>query len=305
MTIQDAHWSTNSVEVCFASKRQTKESRFGKESKTFPPDPKVHVENSTPEEREIIETVVRNEYRLDSTGFEFTGFGECVPGTKAKIFVYLGRGGPLGAANIGENMKVDHYWMYHDRKGNVIFSPVYVKAEIGKPSYVYLQNLKQLSAIRSPLGAENLLRIHALHEFGHAAGLLHEDERDEANGGANCAYQNGQSNYRTSAPIPLTKYDPASVMSYCFIDALTNRTGLHYQVAPVGVDPASLPKSGLPIVRWPGLYFEDSLRLVSSEKLPDRLEFEIRPGLSEKDRESIRCMYSPIDASTDACHALE
>lgn len=301
MTIENAKWGSNSVEVCFASKKQAKASRFAEDSKTFPTLPaKTRLADPTAEERALIETILRSEYRADTTGFEFTGFTDCAAASNAKVYVYLGSGGPLGAANIGEGMKIDKYWQYHDREGHEVISPVYVKLAAAKPSYVYLQNLKALSGTSPVMKPAELLQMHALHEFGHAAGLLHEDERSEAANGANCYSQNGQSNFRTSAPIPLTKYDPASIMSYCFLDQLTNRTGLRFQVAKPGTDPAKLPAGGVPVVRWPGLFFEDGLREISHSVLADRHDFEIRLGLSEKDRASIRCLYAP----GGTCHGL-
>lgn len=301
MTVEGARWNSNSVEVCFASKRQAGASRFGEDSKTFPRLPsRVRLEDPTGEERSIIEKIIRTEYRLDATGFEFTGFGECVPGTKAKIFVYVGRGGPLGAGNIGENLKIDKFWVYRDREGRQVISPVYVKLANALPSYLYFQNLRALSERPTRLSPSENLEVAALHEFGHAAGLLHEDEREEANRSPNCVYQNAQSAYRVSRPVPLTAYDPASIMSYCFIDFLKEKTGLRYQVARSGYDPRTLPPEGLPIVAWPGLFLEDSTRTVSRGETAERLEFAIRIGLSDKDRHSIRCLYSP----GSACHAL-
>lgn len=301
MTVDGARWASNSIEVCFATKRQAGASRFGEDSKTFPTHPaRVRLENSTAEERSLIETIVRNEYRLDSTGFEFTGFSECTPDTKAKIFVYVGRGGPLGAGNIGEKLTIEKFWTYRDREGRQIISPVYVKMATALPSYLYFQNLEALKAQSTRLSPIEQFQVAALHEFGHAAGLLHEDEREEANRSPNCAYLNAQSPFRVSRPVPLTPYDPASVMSYCFIDFLKEKTGLRYQVARAGYDARTLPsQGGLPIVAWPGLFLEDSSRTVTRRETADRLEFTIRLGLSDKDRQSIRCLYSP-----GACHAL-
>jgi hypothetical protein len=301
MTVGGARWSTNSVEVCFAAKDQARSSRFGEDSKTFPTHPsRVRLKNPTDSERALIESTIRGEYRLDSTGFEFTGFSECTPETKAKIFIYVGQGGPLGAGNIGENMKIDKFWTYRDEEGRQIVSPVYVKLSTALPGYLYFQNLKSLSGERSALTPKERLSLTALHEFGHAAGLLHEDERPETNRNPNCEFMNAQSMFRVSQPIPLTPYDPASIMSYCFIDFLKNKTGLRYQVARPGVDPSTLAPSGLPILAWPGLFFEDSSRILRTVDFVDRSEFTIHLGLSEKDRRSIRCIYSP----SSACHSL-
>jgi len=190
--------------------------------------------------------------------------------------------------------------MYRDRTGREIISPVYVKMPSAKPSYLFFQNLRALGDQRSLLSVADQLRLGALHEFGHAAGLLHEDERDGANASPNCLYASAQSAFRVSAPIPLTAYDPASIMSYCFIEMVKEKTGLHYQVARPGYDPRKLPTAGLPLVGWPGLFLEDSSRTVSKLETADRYEMKFRIGLSDKDRQSIRCIYSP----TSACHEL-
>jgi hypothetical protein len=295
MTIKGARWASNSVEVCFASRKQAGDSRFAEDSKTFPTLPaKVKLADPTAEEKGLIETIVRSEYNLAATGFEFTGFQNCVSGTKAKLFVYLGHGGPLGAGNIGEGMKIDKYWQYRDREGNVVLSPVYVKLSTALPSYVYFQNLKALRGQDSRLALAERLQMNVLHEFGHAVGLLHEDERAEANASPNCYYQNSQSATRTSEPIALTSYDFASVMSYCFLNSINNQTGLHYQIAQAGLDPTAIPKYGVPVVRWPGLNLDGEDRVLSRVPGTDRFDVKIRLGLSEKDRQSIRCLYAPM-----------
>lgn len=289
MTVGAAAWNDPRVEVCFASKRQTELSRFGEDSKTFPTRAKVV--DATEEERTLIESTIRSEYREADTGIEFAGFQPCVPGGTAKIFIYVGSGGPLGAGNIGERMQIEKFWTYTDREGRQVISPVYAKLETALPSYLYFQNLKALKTESGRLSPADRLRLNALHEFGHAAGLAHEDERAETDQSPNCHYQRARSAYRVSEPRTLTAYDPASVMSYCFVGVLLEKTGLHYQVARPGRDPASLPTEGLPLLRWPGLHLEDSLRTLENTEKADRFDVRIRLGLSGKDRLSLRCLY--------------
>ncbi len=288
-TIEQAKWSSKTVEVCFADSAQKDLSRFKEDSKTFPTRPSV--KSATAEEKALIEKMIRSEFTPALTGLEFTGFQDCSESRPSQLYIYLGSGGPLGAANIGEGMKIDKYWTYRDQEGHQIVSPVYVKLSAALPSYLYLQNLLSLKDQSGLLTPSEDFQMNALHEFGHTAGLIHEDERPEANRSANCIYQNAQSNYRTSKPVFLTPYDPASIMSYCFTFRLHDMSGLHYQVGLPGRDSTQLPNEGITLLPWPGVFFEDNERILELTNKVDRSEYKIRIGLSAKDRESIRLLY--------------
>lgn len=69
-------------------------------------------------------------------------------------------------------------------------------------------NLAAQSANLSPQGAKNLLLSIALHEFLHALGIEHEQDR------ADSLCRDSQT-YSKGIDIPLTIYDADSVMNYC------------------------------------------------------------------------------------------
>ena len=70
-----------------------------------------------------------------------------------------------------------------------------------------------------------------VHEFGHVAGLLHEQERAENVNNRLCNEGDGpmaieDAEYYHLNPIPVGKFDPVSIMNYCHPDSFKSKFSL-------------------------------------------------------------------------------
>lgn len=119
-------------------------------------------------------------------GFAFTGWDTCVSGSPANIRVFVGpRGWPRVRAGIGKELN-------GAEAGLAMTFDFYSGVGWGKDC---------TDATRR----ENCIRTTALHEFGHAIGLLHEADRDDST----CLDKGPASVSNVGA------YDPYSIMNYC------------------------------------------------------------------------------------------
>ena len=215
-------WPDKDVQVCWKQpKKNRSETRF----------------------RKIVREVVEREYTIQRTGIHFVGWMECEKYHTRDIveigFRYFRK--DLGFARVGGGAKLGYPENTTDSYSFVSFS-------------VFAGKKNPL------LPTEDSLKETAIHEFGHVAGLVHEDNiRD------NWDFQKwGQT--QTSA------YDTNSLMSYTF-EAMINERGLKFIQSP-------------------------SLRLVRSDpmntmirKTADKEEVEIRITLSSGDLHALRCLY--------------
>ena len=177
------------LKFAFASAAPQYMLRFYRQSKYFPARPRL--ENATDLEKTTVKNIILQEYTLAKTGIHFVGFGDCDTESNSDVYIHFGVSrdrAPIGAAEIGQDMD----WLggvYRTDASNhdTMAMSVYERKPGIGPSYVYIEKYKHMvETVSSKLPEKEYLELAALHEFGHAAGLGHEDDRVEANDSPFC-----------------------------------------------------------------------------------------------------------------------
>ncbi len=153
-----------------------------------------------PFQKQLIREAILSQFTPESTGISFYGFQDCVDAPDSRIAVIPVLANSTAALSI-----------------------------LGKNAGLKNRGGMQLIALRhfpDPLlpsngTIENQIKIAALHEFGHAAGLHHEHFREEAAKDPYCkkmkAFGWGSEEEIPSDLSRIGTYDQNSVMSYCFV----------------------------------------------------------------------------------------
>jgi len=126
------------------------------------------------------------------------------------------------------------------------------------------------------------LEITALHEFGHAAGLMHEDESSHSAG----IFK--QTRWDKEKGDVVSSYDQSSVMSYSFFQSTLPSKGLHFTKhrwdLSVRQDPFTVSVNKIEGEHW-------------------KKDVSIQLGLSSGDVHALRCVHLYSDEEKiDFCH---
>jgi hypothetical protein len=126
------------------------------------------------------------------------------------------------------------------------------------------------------------LKMTALHEFGHLAGLRHEHIREEAKAAEDPSCLTGE------IPGPEVKsfgsYDPNSIMNYCW-NGFLRRNGTR------GTFRVPEEKTLQEVLAGNRLYHDPGLFDLSPAETPGTYRFDIRIALSRGDRFTLRSLY--------------
>ena len=287
-------WGKRSIRVCFASQKQLKLTSLPDD---LPPHEKEIVEMgkgidkvSNPI-RTLIKSIITKEFTLKNTGIEFTGFETCSEFAQESDAVLF-----LGSDNLFS-------WRYGNASINRALtsdSHYSIPSPNQKP-YVYLMSLHSLKEEfkHSTMTAEQFFMMTAVHEFGHLAGLAHENFRlSQKNPDLNCKLTQDGYDYlirnEDEEFTPNTKiysvYDPNSVMSDCFSVALSKNTGLKFILdTALSTDyPQETIAGAFPINAISLTYSS----LFKSEVLNrTRTLYQVRVGLSKGDIHTLRCIH--------------
>lgn len=264
-------WPKNKVSVCWGETKHLKETEFSDRDKPITDnfDSNQEKENAKVEIQKIIE----ENYKVETTGIEYIGWKKCNDDpskVSEDLIIFIGN---------------------PDAETSSLASTIGKKSDSQKKSGVILKLLTEKAA--NYLKPLEFTKFLALHEFGHVAGLRHEDIHPD------CPYK---SNEKSANPITVFRdYDSMSVMSYHFMDSLNLLTGFNFKLNKDGNAEAlaTWKLSGTPEQAWswtnispklPKSFFEDT-RITKQVDAKGNESYSFNLALSEGDMRSLKCIY--------------
>jgi hypothetical protein len=273
-------WSKKSIRVCFGNNQHRNATFAIHDNSDF-------VEYSK-DQKKWIKEIITQEYKVSEVGIEFVGWQNCdakVSNTDVVILrtepqapetegSYTERGGRATIGERGNSMSTTN-------ASNVTIHSY----EKGDPNYLNFVILNTRMGSEKKIGAENYIKITALHEFGHTAGLRHQHVKlKEAMLDENCKRRKdlklSQEDIFAST-IFTGPYDSNSIMNYCYFNLLVDH-GLSFKEKSL---------SGTPMVLTdPTLYTTKSIDPAWLSKKP-RVQIDVRIGFSALDKHALKCLY--------------
>lgn len=209
------------LKVCFVTGARKAPYAAWFTKKGFPRRDASHVEFRK-DVRAAIVAVVTSEFTPEKTGLAFSGFGDCQAAepSKAEADVFVVRSVPL--------LSEGAYWnsiheKYADIWGQNIQEGAPTKAGLPMRVTFDMERFCKGSSVKIPF--LQCVRLNALHEFGHVAGLGHAHEHPDARKDPACRLQDGSLLDGTGLGRENPRmriggaYAPGSVMNYCAEEA--------------------------------------------------------------------------------------
>lgn len=181
-------WTISEINVCFAEK----ETDYRMDEMQGPK------RDWKQKEKELLQSVLEEEYTVQRTGYTFVGFKDCQDTEKINVIVGVRKGllaqsaiGMKGVATLGMSGGLSD--RYSHAQGAVVLSPMGVS------------------------------KTTITHEFGHILGLMHEHEHPESptTSKSLCPYYLNSIGQQRN--VIYTSFDKESVMNYCYIFGLKGR----------------------------------------------------------------------------------
>jgi len=282
-------WSKNNLSVCFGGPREWGKSRvWDKYGLRFSETPRNdEAIEFTQDEKNLIISAVNSNFTGENTGIHFTGWSDCRDNETYDIYIFRIHNEKVhGQATIGFKSES----VFGRSFSHYIRNP-----EISRKEYVLLNT--DISNYNIKISRHEFLAQTALHEFGHVAGLRHEEARfDHAKIDPNCL-KTGDLAYPEAYQFMIEKegsssksfsgYDPNSIMSHCFLNTLRRFTGLAFSYPQNEVSPINLQDK----------------TLIETQVVGNTIQAKIKISLSSLDKHSLKCLYVYGEEEfKDNCH---
>lgn len=221
-----------------------------------------------------IQTAIDSEFTLSEAGITFVGWNSCdiSPNADAVIIVAKSSELPLGRASVGRSE-----YIFGEERRTILPE--------GKKAFVFIN---MVEVTNSSLTYEEEILYTAIHEFGHLAGLNHENTQPQASVDPNCTEYDlyrepGQDFFQY-----LTAYDANSIMNYCFYNFIS-KSSLSFKAEINGIISNDFSFNVFPFLNF-AIYTDPLIFEINplNEKL---LNVGVRLGLSSMDLKALNLLY--------------
>ena len=245
-------WDKTEVRVCWAVKGTVYHDCDGNSHKLANTNHALST-SELQKYKDLIRDTVNSEFQKDTVGFSFVGWKEC----PANIEI-----GFVADALISINVE-------RDRKANFGGGSNVGKCKADAAKYLGIPSIgfsMYVGKWNKPVRFEDRIKLNSLHEFGHLAGLIHEDYIPES-----------PEWIREQKAEIITGYNPISVMSYEFLDQI-DLYGLSFTTKQLNQR------------RLLGVWKNDP----PSVRINEAGEIVVKPKLSSGDIRSLQTLYGLI-----------
>ncbi len=269
--------------------------------------------------RVLLRRTIEKEYSASRTGIWFSGWKNCTAKAEgADIVLFLSNpdfktSWTSGQSSIGMNLDVDAV----NRKNDVTRAETKGFVYLGHPDARH-PDMYGFEYVSRP---EESFAMTALHEFGHIAGLGHEQSRIyQGQDDPNCRFTSTAYDWYRELKTPDSlgenvlvtgPYDPNSIMNYCYMEMIDSVTGTSYTLDRTLSDfmpgpsieyscrltdekttVADRPKKNAAGNLPPNAIQLADDSLFKKKRLTDKTDrYDIRIGLSRGDIHALRCLY--------------
>lgn len=221
-------WDRSELTVCFASMAYGTGSREASKSLRVYGEAQVEFSN---QKIDLITNTIKNEFSIELTGIEFTGFDFCDKNTKSDVVI-------IGSAKVRKGKRSA---LAHSTVG---------KTKTGVRYMIFVVNKNKTEEVYKDLPETNTrFGYYVVHEAGHILGMKHEHEMGAALADPNCQkiYKDKGKPQKTNHLIDgglfgdiqsatyknYGGYDSESVMNYCFVKQRDLRSSRSTFLSPI------------------------------------------------------------------------